>query len=234
MSIAVVTGATKGIGLAIVEKLLSENFDVIFCARNNDALESKLKELQSQFPQRHIEAHCVDMGNKDAVLAFGNSIIHKHSVIDILVNNAGIYQPGDIATEPEGQLEQLVSVNLFGAYYLTRILLPAMKHSAKAHIFNMCSVASLKAYPGGGAYSISKYALLGFSDNLRYELMPIGIKVTAILPGAVWSNSWQGSGVVPERIMQTKDIADTLWAAYNLSVQAVTEHIILRPQLGDL
>ncbi len=234
MPIAVVTGATKGIGLAIVEKLLSENFDVIFCARNKEMLLSKQTELQNLYPQRIIIAYSVDVANQTAVQELGEKIINQFGSVDILVNNAGTYKPGDIATEPDGQLELLLSVNLLGAYYLTRTLLPAIQKSSKAHIFNICSVASLKAYPGGGAYSISKYALLGFSDNLRHELMPTGIKVTAIMPGAVWTDSWSGSDVTPERIMQVQDIADTLWAAYNLSAQAVPEHIILRPQLGDL
>ncbi len=109
-----------------------------------------------------------------------------------------------------------------------------MKAQKAGHIFNMCSVASLQAYPNGGAYSITKYALLGFSDNLRYELKDEGIKVTAISPGAVWSNSWSGSGVPPERIMKAEDIAALLWTTYSLSAQATVEHIVLRPQLGDL
>jgi short-subunit dehydrogenase len=109
-----------------------------------------------------------------------------------------------------------------------------MKSKAKAHIFNMCSVASLKAYPNGGAYSISKYALLGYTDNLREELREDNIKVTAICPGAVWSPSWEGSGVPPERIMEANDVAAMIWATFNLSAQAVAETIVMRPAKGDL
>ncbi len=109
-----------------------------------------------------------------------------------------------------------------------------MKANGKGHIFNMCSIASLKAYPNGGSYSISKYALLGFSDNLREELMEDGIKVTAICPGATYTPSWEGSGVEPDRIMESADIAAMLWSAYNLSPQANVEMIILRPVKGDI
>jgi short-subunit dehydrogenase len=98
----------------------------------------------------------------------------------------------------------------------------------------MCSVASLKSYLNGGAYSITKYALLGFSENLRAELMPFNIKVTAICPGATNSRSWAGSGIPAERIMEPGDVANMLWAAYTLSAQADVETIVMRPLKGDL
>ena len=109
-----------------------------------------------------------------------------------------------------------------------------MLKAAKGHIFNICSIASLQAYPNGGSYSISKYALLGFSANLRLELKDKGIKVTAVCPGATYTNSWKGSGVSEERIMEADDIAKMIYAATQLSPQAVVEDIVLRPQLGDL
>ena len=98
----------------------------------------------------------------------------------------------------------------------------------------MCSIASLRAYPNGGSYSISKFAMLGFSENLREELKEYNIKVTAICPGATYTPSWEGSGVSPDRIMESEDIAGMLWAAYNTSPQANVETIVMRPVKGDL
>ena len=95
-------------------------------------------------------------------------------------------------------------------------------------------MASLGAYPNGGAYSISKFALLGFTKNLRKELQPHGIKVTAIIPGAAYTDSWKGSGVAEERLMEANDIAKAIYNATQLSPQAVIEEILIRPQLGDL
>jgi short-subunit dehydrogenase len=86
----------------------------------------------------------------------------------------------------------------------------------------------------GGSYSISKYALLGFSDNLREELKMDNIKVTALCLGATNSRSWQGSGVPAERIMPAEDVAKILWTAYNLADSTNLETIIMRPQFGDL
>ena len=234
MPTAVITGATKGIGRAIAEKLLQEGFDVAVCARSTNNLRDLHDEWERIYPERKIFMQNVDVQDKAQVKDFARNILNNFKQINILVNNAGLYFPGQLATEPDDQLENLMAINVFSAYHLTRALLPSMKQAHSGHIFNMCSVASLQAYPNGGAYSVSKYALLGFTENLRYELRNDGIKVTAISPGAVWSNSWSGSGVPPERIMKAQDIADMLWCAYNLSPQATTEHIILRPQLGDL
>ena len=127
-----------------------------------------------------------------------------------------------------------MEVNLYSAYHLTRVLLPKMMATKAGHIFTLCSIASLAAYPNGGSYSISKFALLGLTKNLRRELQPYGIKVTAIIPGAAYTDSWKESGVSEERLMEADDIAKTIYHATLLSPQAVVEEIILRPQLGDL
>jgi short-subunit dehydrogenase len=151
-----------------------------------------------------------------------------------VVNNAGQFIQGQISTEAQGALEQMMQVNLFSAYHLTRALLPAMKAAGRGHIFNLCSIASLRAYPHGGSYGISKYAMAGFTANLREELKTQGIKVTGVFPGATMSPSWEGSGVPADRIMQADDIARMIVAAAGLSPAAVVEEIVLRPQLGDL
>lgn len=109
-----------------------------------------------------------------------------------------------------------------------------MLETGKGHIFNMCSIASLHAYPDGGSYSISKFALLGFSKNLREELKDKGIKVTSIMPGATWSASWAGADFPEDRLMQAADIANAVWSAWSMSPAAVVEDIVIRPQLGDL
>jgi short-subunit dehydrogenase len=145
-----------------------------------------------------------------------------------------MYLPGDLADEPDGLLEMMIGINLYSAYRLTRRVLPAMQQRRAGHIFNICSVASLRAYPSGGSYSISKYALLGFSENLREELKPFNIKVTAVCPGATYTPSWEGSDVEPGRIMEAKDIATLVWSAWSLSPQANVEQIVVRPIKGDL
>lgn len=231
---AIITGGTQGIGRAIAEKLLQEGFSVAICARTKTDLDTLNKEWSSKYAGQQVVTYCADMGNSDEVKAFGAYVLEHFPKVDILVNNAGIFFPGNLADEEEGHLETLMSVNMFSAYHITRAILPAMKNKQSGHIFNICSVASLKAYPNGGSYGITKYALLGFSENLRYELMPDNIKVTALCPGATYTNSWKGAGLPEERFMRAEDVADMLWGAYVLSAGAVVETIVMRPLKGDL
>lgn len=232
MKTAIITGITQGIGRAIAEKLLREGFYVIGCARNVADLAAM--EAEWNISGKILQTHVVDVADPFRVKAFAEAILDAGKFPEILVNNAGTYAPGTLADEPEGQLEKMLAVNLYSAYHLTRALLPAMKSQGRGHIFNLCSIASLQAYPNGGAYSISKYALLGFSDNLREELKPTGIRVTAICPGAVWSRSWEGAGVDSGKLIAASDIAEMIWSAYNLSPAACLERIVVRPQGGDL
>lgn len=231
---AIVTGATQGIGKAIAEQFLQNGCRVIACARNKTKLEELQREWTATYPNASVSTYAADLADKDQTNAFAAYVLQVTDRVDILVNNAGSFLPGEICEEPDGRLEQLMSVNLYSAYHLTRALAPAMKKTASGHIFNMCSVASLKAYPNGGSYSISKYALLGFSENLREELKPHNVKVTAVCPGATYTPSWEGSGVAEDRIMEAADVAKIIWAAANLSPQANIETILMRPVKGDL
>lgn len=234
MPYAIVTGATQGIGKAVAEKLLEQGFSLAVCARSHTDLHKVENEWKEKHPAVEIIAHRADLLIKQDVIAFARQVLERFPSIDILVNNAGLYFPGQLATEPEGHMETLMNVNFYSAYHLTRLVLPAMKAKRSGHIFNICSVASLKAYPNGGAYSITKYALLGFSDNLRHELMPDNIKVTAISPGATHSRSWEGARIPDGRIMEAADVANMVWSAYHLSQAANVEHIVMRPQQGDM
>lgn len=234
MLYAVITGASQGIGKSIAAKLLKEGCTIIICGRDLGKLQALSNDWQKEYSAEKILCFRADLGNKNETVAFADYVLQNIPKVDILINNAGIFQPGNISDEPEGLLEQLMSVNLYSAYHLTRTLLPKMKEQKQGHIFNMCSVASLKAYPNGGSYSISKYALMGFSENLREELKPHNIKVTSVCPGATYTPSWEGSNIEPERIMEADDIAQMIWSAYNLSAQANVETIIMRPVKGDL
>ena len=231
---AVITGATKGIGRAIAESLATEGYDIAVCSRSAEDLADMQKDFAQRFPRIQLLVHTADVSKKEEVKIFAQFIDNQWNRVDVLVNNAGAYLPGAIHTEGEGRLETLMETNLYSAYYLTRALLPLMMAHKKGYIFNMCSIASLNAYPNGGSYSITKFALLGFSKNLREELKPHGIKVTAILPGATWSDSWAGFEAPEERLMQPRDIAEVIVSALRMSVGAVIEDIVLRPQLGDL
>ncbi|MDE3237246.1 MAG: SDR family NAD(P)-dependent oxidoreductase [Bacteroidota bacterium] len=231
--IVAITGASKGLGKAFAAQFAAAGHTLLLCARNRVSLEATAKALQQQFSSATIHTLEADMSNKQEVLAFAAWCL-RMGVPDVLINNAGQFIPGSVWNEEEGLLEAMIETNLYSAYHLTRALLPNMMERESGHIFNICSIASLQAYANGGSYSISKFAMLGFSKNLREEMKPYNIKVTSVMPGAAYTDSWSGSGVDPERIMEADDVAKMVYAASLLSPQACVEDIVLRPQLGDL
>jgi short-subunit dehydrogenase len=231
---AVITGASRGIGKAIAQVFATHGYNLYLTSKNESSLLQSMEELRTAFPNISVEGQAFDLAKKEQAQLFGQWISSQADIVDVLVNNAGSFIPGNISDEPEGALESMLEINLYSAYFVTRALLPKMKAAGTGHIFTVCSIASLAAYPGGGAYGISKFALLGFTKNLRRELQPTGIRVTAVMPGAVYTDSWKGSGVERQRIMEAADIAKMMYAATQLSPQAVVEDIVLRPQLGDL
>lgn len=229
----IITGASKGIGKAIAEQFAVAGHTLLLCSRSEKQLYDTVAMLQTNYPQCTVKAITVDMGVKEEAKKFGVWGL-GFGVPDIVINNAGQFLPGSVYDEEEGVLEQMIEVNLYSAYHLTRTVLPVMIAAKRGHIFNICSIASLHAYSNGGSYSISKFALLGFSKNLREELKPHGIKVTAVCPGATMSASWDGFEVDTNRIMEADDVAKMVYASTQLSPQAVVEDIVMRPQFGDL
>lgn len=229
----VITGASKGIGRAIAASFAAEGATLFLCARNEVALYQTVAFLQTRYPEAVINARPFDISKKEQAIAFGNWV-NEQCRVDILVNNAGSFVPGAVHNEGDAVLEQMIAVNLYSAYHVTRTVLPAMMTAKSGMVFNICSIASLQAYSNGGSYSISKFALLGFSRNLREELKPHNIKVCAVMPGAVLTDSWGDYDNSQHRIMEAADVAAMIVAATKLSPAAVMEDIVLRPQLGDL
>ena len=228
----IITGASKGIGKAIAAVFAANGHNLFLCSRNQVALYKTMQELQTQFSSITIKAKPFDL-SKNAK-EFGMWVLELGIDVDVLINNAGLFEPGSVYNEPEGLLENQMATNLYSAYHLTKTLLPKMMQQKFGHIFNICSIASLHAYKNGGAYSISKFAMDGFSKNLREEMKAYNIKVTSVYPGAVLTNSWGDYDNSKHRIMEASDIAQMIYAASQLSAGACVEQIVMRPLLGDL
>ncbi len=232
--LAVITGGTKGIGRATVEKFLKEGFDVVTCARNQQDLDNLVFEMKAAHTQARIWAEQADLSRKEEVKAFAEVVKSLGRPVDMLLNNTGVFIPGAVHDEEEGNLELMIETNLYSAYYLTRALVPGMVERKSGHVFTTGSIAGIQAYAGGGSYSISKFALLGFTKALREDMKPHGVRVTSILAGATYTASWEGVDLPEERFMKASDIAEAIYGTYALSENTVVEEIILRPQLGDI
>lgn len=231
---AVITGISKGIGRAIAHKLAAEGMALIGCARHQDGLDLLREEIAAINPDIPVHLAKADFSQPREVEQFAEYVLEHAPQVNLLVNNAGIFRPGTVLEDTPDSLEQMMQVNLFSAYHLTRALAPDMVARGRGHIFNLSSVAGIQAYPGGATYCITKFAMTGFSRSLRAELKESGVKVTTLLPGATWSDSWKGADFPTDRLMDPRDLADLLWATYTLSTSATVEDIIIRPQLGDL
>ncbi|MFM6984208.1 MAG: SDR family oxidoreductase [Chitinophagaceae bacterium] len=222
-----ITGGSKGIGLAIAEKFLSNDCKVItFSRTSGDAL--SLKDKYGDL----LDMRFGDLSKSDSVKKLCADVLADYPKIDVLVNNAGTFLPGSIQEEADGIFELQMALNLASAYHTTRAVLPAMGEGS--YIFNMCSTASIVPYINGGSYCISKHAMLGFSKVLRQELMTKGIAVSSILPGATRTESWNGTDLPDSRFMKPENVANVIFLAWESRGNCVFEELLIRPVLGDI
>ncbi len=230
----IVTGATRGIGLAVLRRFLQAGFDAVFCGTTQESVNHTAQLLKTAFPDARISGFAVRLENKDEAVAFAQKALAFLGGCTVLVNNAGKFLPGSALTEEEGVFETLWNVNVSSAYHVSRAVIPAMYGKDRTHVFNMCSIASIIAYPNGGSYCISKFALLGLSKLLREELKPKGICVTAVMPGATLTDSWEGSGLPDTRFVLPENIAEMMYNAWSCNTHACTEELLIRPLEGDI
>lgn len=229
-----ITGITKGIGLAVAERFAREGYGIFGCARTAQDLPLLHRHLGTINPDIPVHLWAVDLGSPEAIREMLACIKVITPYPDVLVLNAGLFKQGGVEDHSMNVLLEMLQVHVIANWQIVREFLPAMKSSGSGHIFTMCSVASLKAYPDAAAYTTAKFALLGFTKSLRLETLSTGIKVTAVIPGATWSNSWDKDAFPEARLMQAADIAEMIWQCTCLRPSAVVEEIILRPQFGDL
>ncbi|AEL26041.1 SDR family oxidoreductase [Cyclobacterium marinum] len=228
-----VTGGTKGIGKAIILEFANKGFDVFTCSRNEDELRELKEEVEKNFSAVKVYTKKADLSIKEETKAFV-AFVKKIGIPDVLVNNTGIFIPGSLHSEDEANFEKTMHTNLFSTYYLTKGFTKELMERKNGHIFTIGSIAGLTAYANGGSYAVSKWAMLGFTKCLRQEMVPHGVKVTSVLPGATFTASWEGVDLPESRFIDVVDVAASVWSAYNLSPRSVVEEIVIRPQLGDI
>jgi short-subunit dehydrogenase len=232
--VVLITGASRGIGKAIALQFAKNGFDLFLSSKNASKLSETLLEVQLRFPDVNIRVYAVDLSTESGCNLLVTEFKKHHKQLNVLVNNAGMFLPGTLMDEDSEQMKFQMNLNFFSAYYLTKGLWSTLKETDRAHVFNMCSIASITAYAAGGGYSVSKFALLGFNKSLRLEGIPMGIRVSAILPGATLTDSWAGVDLPESRFMKPDDVAEVIWQAYQMNERSVMEEILIRPILGDI
>lgn len=233
MPLVAVTGASHGIGRAVAVAFAREpNARLALLSRN----ESLLDETRALCRECGAEAEyfICDVMDDIAVRRATEAVRRRWGVPDVLVNNAGLFEPGPISQVSVDTFRAQLEVNLTSAFSVTKSFLDEMIVRKSGHIFFMCSVASIKGYPGGASYCAAKHGLLGFARALREETRKDGLRVTALIPGATFTKSWEGSDLPEERFMPVEDVAAALLGAYHMSERSVVEELLMRPQQGDV
>lgn len=224
---AIITGATKGIGKAIAIKLAEAGYNLAVCARNENDLMNLVRELA--YTKVKIFYVATDCSDKAELYHFCEAVSREMDTVDVLVNNAGVFLPGPLLDEKDEDFEFQQQLNLNAAYYLSKYFGKMMRKQQFGHLFTICSVASKEYIENAGSYSVTKSALLSLNNVLRKELSKYNVKVTAILPGATLTASWEGTEIPAERFVQPEDIAASLFTILNLSSGVNVDEIILKP-----
>ena len=231
--VALITGATRGIGLAIARALAAEGCNLILTARAESDLRRASRELASAKIQ--ILTHPCDVRDPHSVDALFRAARQHVKRLDILINNAGIAHPNlPIAKLPYPVWKDVLETNLDGMFFVTQAALSVMKPGGT--IVNNLSIAARRVFPGSAAYNTSKHGALGFTGTLREELRPKGIRVIALMPGAtdtdIWTTLWPQA---PRRkMMSPATVAQAVVQAILLPGNATVETLEILPTAGTL
>jgi NADP-dependent 3-hydroxy acid dehydrogenase YdfG len=180
--IALVTGASSGIGAATAELLAREGVIVAAVARRADRLEALVKGIEAAGGRG--AAFAADVGDQSAAQAVAQQVLARYGRIDILINSAGIIRPGEAASSDPAHWREMFDINVLAAMYLSRAVLPGMRERRDGHIIVVSSTAGRLVGAGNVGYTASKHAVNAFADGMRQEVAPLGIRVTIIEPGA--------------------------------------------------
>lgn len=226
--IAIITGASKGIGKAISIGLATLNYQTILIGRNKTDLQKVAEEIVNAegISPKIIQ---LDITDSDAVKNSIENIRKEFGRIDILVNNAGVYFDGSLEAISEKNFTEMLQTNLTAQFSFLKEIVPIMKLQKSGYIFNVASRAGKIGFAGSGAYSASKFGLVGLSESLYRELNPLGISVTALCPG--WVNTKMaveaGSTLVGEQMIQPEDLFKTIKWLLSLSSGACVKEVVI-------
>lgn len=226
--VALVTGGSRGIGLAIVEALLEEGFRVSLCSRSLESVQGALEKLRPEWGEA-VDGQAVDVRRQQEVDAFVAATVEKHGRLDCLVNNAGLGAFGAVDELTGDQWREVIETNLSGAFYGIRAATAAMKRQGSGWIFNIASLAAKNPFASGAAYNASKFGMVGLSEAAMLDLRPHGIRVAAVLPGSVDTDFHASRRSDRSWMLAPEDVARTVLDLMRYPERALPSLVELRP-----
>jgi 3-oxoacyl-[acyl-carrier protein] reductase len=222
-----ITGGSRGIGLAIAFRLGGLGARVSLCARNAKSLETAVRQLR----KAGIEAlgFSADIGRSGQVTALIDSTHEAFGEIDILINNAGIGLFRPLHEVSEEEWNRLMDTNLKGAFLVSKAVAPEMIRRRSGTIINISSLAGKNAFPGGAVYCASKWGLLGLNNCMAEELREFGIRVSAICPGSVASEFSPHAGKDVKKMLQPEDVAHVVATLVTAAPGSFISEVLMRP-----
>jgi len=226
--VAVVTGASRGIGAAIAQRLASMGAHTVLCGRSRKDLDAMASQISKTGGSAEVGE--VDVTDLKSVEQLAGRIDNGHKRLDILVNNAGV----GAFSAPLHQMtpdawENVINTNLRGVYYCIRAFAPHMIRARSGHIVNISSLAGKNALPNGAAYAASKWGLNGLTYSVAEELRGYGIRVAVVCPGSVNTELSPHAGKDPAKMLQPDDVAHAVAMLVTQAPQSFASEILLRP-----
>jgi len=237
--IALITGATSGIGKSCAEKFAANKYDLILTGRRSDRLENIKSEVEKKYGIK-VLILCFDVQDKTAVKNIFSTISEEWQNIDILVNNAGLSLGRDSFLDSSIEdWDTMLQTNVNGLLYVSKAIVPLMIKNNKGHVINIGSVAGKEVYENGNVYCASKFAVDAISKSMRIDLLKYGIKVTAIHPGAAETEfsvvRYKGDQSKADAVykgfqpLSPDDIADSIFYAANLPKHVCINEMVITP-----
>lgn len=223
--LAIVTGASRGIGRGAAINFARLGYDVAIIATNNSLLTELAAELTNKYKVK-IGVFAIDVSKQEEVNACISYILQHHSRIDVVFNNAGILTTGLFELTEQEVINQ-IETNVLGAYYVLKAVVPKMKQQGFGYIFNVASKSGKAAIPKFGAYSATKYALVGINEALYAEMMPYNVKVTALCPSVVHTELSKNFNIPDEEKIEIADIINTVNYLLTLSSNAWVKELAI-------
>jgi NAD(P)-dependent dehydrogenase (short-subunit alcohol dehydrogenase family) len=233
--VALITGASRGIGLAIAKALVREGCRVAITGRDRKAFQAAERVLKKISPAEPVLAHLADVRDSKSVAALFAAVKKRFGRLDILINNAGIsHAMAEVERLPLATWREVIETDLTGTFLITQAALPLLRRGAT--IVNNLSIAATRVFAGQSAYCAAKHGALGLTRTLREELRPRGIRVIALMPGAtdteIWNQFWPEAP--RKRMLRPETVAQAVLDSLLLPPESTAEEITLTPTRGAL